>query len=233
MDEIDNKDDKNKKPKEYYQVNLDMGRIFWIVFLLGVVVIGIFVLGFFVGGGKHKGNLLTSGTKAKKDSGEVIVKKIFGEEGSKSQNTVSKSKVDIQDIFKQHPQGEMQVATSKSVQKALKNSKPVENLPQINIQKQYLRKPKSISVRKTRYKPVGDYYIQIASFRKKENALKLKKELEKSLYKVEIVKTSVNGVLYYRVRVGPFSSHTVAKNTMIAMKRRFNFKAPFIIKKRS
>ncbi len=45
-------EDDRRRPKEFYQVTLDTGRIFWISFFIGIAVIGIFVFGFFAGGGK-------------------------------------------------------------------------------------------------------------------------------------------------------------------------------------
>ena len=48
-----------KKAKEYYQVNLDTGRIFWIVCVVGIVVIGIFFLGLFFGGGKEEKDIFS------------------------------------------------------------------------------------------------------------------------------------------------------------------------------
>jgi len=43
-------DDDRRRGREYYQVNLDMGRLFWIAFLIGVILIGVFIFGFFIGG---------------------------------------------------------------------------------------------------------------------------------------------------------------------------------------
>ena len=37
-------DDDRRRVREYYQVNLDTGRIFWIAFLVGLVLIGILVV---------------------------------------------------------------------------------------------------------------------------------------------------------------------------------------------
>jgi len=45
--------------KEYYQVNLDTGRIFWIAFILGLIIIGIFIFGFLIGGPEDKKELLS------------------------------------------------------------------------------------------------------------------------------------------------------------------------------
>jgi len=83
------------------------------------------------------------------------------------------------------------------------------------------------------YTAKGDYYIQIASFTKKENAATMAEDLRKRLYKVVIVEAAVDAKTFYRVRVGPFETEGVAKNTMISMKRQFNLKDPFVVKKSS
>jgi hypothetical protein len=86
---------------------------------------------------------------------------------------------------------------------------------------------------KTTYKAVGDYYIQVASFSKKENAEKFAEFLRKKLYKVVVEEASVEDKAFFRVRVGPFETKSIATNTMIAMKRRYDIKDPFVLKKNS
>ena len=81
--------------------------------------------------------------------------------------------------------------------------------------------------------PKDVYYIQVASFTKRENALSMAERLKKNLYKVVIEEAVVNKQVYYRVRVGPFESRNAANNTMLAMKRRFDLENPFVLKKES
>jgi cell division septation protein DedD len=83
------------------------------------------------------------------------------------------------------------------------------------------------------YRPVGDYYIQVASFSKESNAQQLAKRLSKNLYRVEIEEALVNENTFYRVQVGPFEQKSVAVNTMTSMKRIFDLKDPFVLKKQS
>ena len=51
--------------------------------------------------------------------------------------------------------------------------------------------------------------------------------------KVVIEEKLIGEKTFYRVRVGPFSTEGIAKNTMITMKNRLNLKDPFVIKKDS
>ena len=60
----------DRRGREYYQVNLDTGRIFWIAFLLGLVLVGILIFGIYVGGGKLKKGMTTA-EKPSQAGGEV------------------------------------------------------------------------------------------------------------------------------------------------------------------
>ena len=46
-------EEERNRGKEYYQVNLDMGRLFWIAFLLGVVLFSVFVFVFVIRGDRE------------------------------------------------------------------------------------------------------------------------------------------------------------------------------------
>lgn len=224
---------KNKKVKEYYQVNLDMGRIFWIVFILGLVIIGIFVLGFYIGGSNKKGEKVAKGIlreTAKVESGKTAEK----ESSQKS------PQISIEDLFSEEKTSAKEEAPP-STERSKNVSEPISELK--SSKKTYpssVSKKTSVS-RKNVYRKkshpassitAGKYYIQVASFSKMENAVKLKKRLEKNLYKVKILEATVNGKKYYRVRVGPFQSKQVAKNTMISMKRKFGLESPFVVEKK-
>jgi len=236
-------DEDRKKTKEYYQLNLDMGRIFWIVFLLGVIIIGIFVLGFYIGGGKLKENIVSLG----KGQQEKVVEK-----AGKTESRGTGEEIPLSELFNQGLEGEVQYIDETSISKAVKELKeeagktevktpPVTTLKKsAESQKAALRKKSTgrskvsaSSGRTVKRGPEGNYYIQIASFSKKSNALRLANQLEKKLYKVKIEEIKIADKTYYRVRVGPFRNKSVATNTMIAMKSRFSLKDPFVVKKDS
>lgn len=59
----------------------------------------------------------------------------------------------------------------------------------------------------------GRYSVQVASFTAESSAQALKVELERKVGGVQIMKALVGGELYYRVRVGNFTSRTEARTT--------------------
>ena len=63
---------------------------------------------------------------------------------------------------------------------------------------------------------IGDFAIQVGSFRSLLNALKLKNKLSKSLSDVYIQKKVVNGAVFYRVLVGDFDTKEEAKRFAIS-----------------
>ena len=249
MDNMDNfRDDdrKIKKPKEYYQINLDMGRIFWIVFILGLVVIGIFVLGFYIGGGSKKSSgLFGNGKNSLQEPASGAGKELNGMKAAGSgekrlQNEGQKERgseeISIEDLFKSN---EIEIESAGKEQRAEvsvssveKNVSPVKTRSISKSAVSEKVKKSSYAVKKSAKKITGNYYIQVASFKNKNNALALKKRLEKDLYKVKIEERVINGVKYYRVRVGPFPTKNMAKNTMIAMKKRYRLESPFVVVKK-
>lgn len=218
-----------KKSKEYYQVNLDTGRIFWIAFILGIIVIGIFVLGFYIGGGKEKKRIfdIDKYTMFKKEKIEAVEE---GEEISLIDLIEDKLSEETRYIEIEDMEG-----TVKEIQKETEKA-PLVSVPQ-KSEETFERAVKTVKreeiEKKSTYVVRGDYYIQVASFLKEGNAKSLAESLQKKLYKVVIEKAQVGEKTFYRVKVGPFETKGVATNTMISMKKRFNLKDPFVVKKQS
>lgn len=230
-------DDERRRGKEYYQVNLDTGRIFWLAFLLGIVVIGIFIFGFYIGGEKLKKGLGTLG------KGELIEKE------NASVETVRKEEKELPllDIFNKDLEEEtrfLDVESEEEVPPQITKEteikqEPYEPFDVEEFYKNYEQEkvqtpaPSKPQQRSYTYREAGNYYIQVASFIKKENAEALAKSLRKKLYKVIIEEATVEDKLFYRVQVGPFETKGIAKNTMIAMKNRYDLKDPFVLKKKN
>ena len=233
-------DEDKKKTKEYYQVNLDTGRIFWIVFVVGIVVIGIFFLGLFFGGGEEKKSIFSF------DRSKMF-KKEFVEEKEEEVTLLDLIENDLEEESRYIEIEEIQTPIEKveGIEKVEKIEK-VEEVKEVQVEKieakpvkvPVTKKEASVEIvkppqPKTVYIAKGDYYIQVASFIKEENANSMAEQLKKKLYKVLIEKAQVEEKTFYRVRVGPFETEGVAKNTMITMKKRYNLKSPFVVKKRS
>jgi len=238
-------EDDKKKTKEYYQVNLDTGRIFWIVFVLGVIVIGIFFLGIFLGGGGENKKLFSFDRSKFLKREDVSDIETVSVETSEEDTPILKLLeddlseesrfIEIEEI--QVPAAETEKGT-RTVQKSaavteMKESTvrpdPVRADSVCAEKKQVVKKAATAPSRP--YVQKGDYYIQIASFTRRENADTMAEDLRKRLYKVVVVEAAVDEKTFYRVRVGPFETEGVAKNTMVSMKRQFNLKDPFVVKK--
>ena len=226
-------DEDRRRPKEYYQVNLDTGRIFWIAFLVGIVIIGIFIFGYYVGGEKLKNGLSSIGKselfKKVNDTSEAVGK--------------ADEELPFLDIFEKNLEAETRYLDVDNDEKLLKEpieepliiereTKKEEDIFYPTFEEEIARSPTYREKRST-YRNVGDYYIQVGSFVKKENADAFAQRLRKKMYKVVIEETILDGKQYYRVRVGPFETKSIARNTMLAMKNRYNIKDPFVLKKNS
>jgi hypothetical protein len=230
-------EDDKKRTKEYYQVNLDTGRIFWIVFVIGIIVIGIFFLGIYLGRDKEDNKLFgfdrSKFLKREDVSGTETVSVETSEEDTPILKLLEE---DLDDESRYIEIEEIPVPVGpQAVQKA----EPATGVKETAVRPDRVRAEKKPAIKKAApassppYIAKGDYFIQIASFTKRENADTMAEDLRKRLYKVIIVEAPVDEKTFYRVRVGPFETEGVAKNTMISMKRQFNLKDPFVVKKSS
>ncbi|HDD52734.1 MAG TPA: septal ring lytic transglycosylase RlpA family protein [Thermosulfidibacter takaii] len=68
--------------------------------------------------------------------------------------------------------------------------------------------------------PVGVYYVQVGSFVEPHRAYALQRTLLASFSSVKVRRAVVDGVVYYRVRVGPFFSRTAAEGRRRWLRRR-------------
>ena len=218
-------------------MNLDTGRIFWIVFVLGIVVIGIFFLGLYLGGDKvreklfdfDRSNLLSREAASQKVREDSPILKLIEEDLEEESRYIEIEEIEapLQDtetaveVVEPEEERSMAVATKRAavtVERYEKKDTAVKKAPSV--------------VKKT-YSGKGDYYIQVASFMREENARSFAEDLKKRLYKVVIEQATVDEKTFYRVRVGPFETEGIATNTMVSMKRQFNLKDPFVVKRRS
>lgn len=230
-----------KKSKEYYQVHLDTGRIFWIVFVVGIIVIGIFFLGLYLGGDKEREKLFSF------DRSKLLEREVASEKVREESPILKLIEEDLDEESRYIEIEEFQ-APMKETEAAVAFSEPEADTGKMEAQtvttkreaitletyeKETVAVRKAPSAVKKRYTGKGDYYIQVASFIKEGNARSFAEDLKKRLYKVVIEEANVDEKTFYRVRVGPFETEGIATNTMVSMKRKFNLKDPFVVKKRS
>jgi len=231
-----------KRGKEYYQVNLDMGRLFWIAFLIGVILISVFIFGFFIGGDRE-------GARKGLDLSRLGKTDLLRREGADVEKT--RDELKILDLFDKDLEAETRYIDVQSLEEAAKESEITSEVPlkepepavplhEVKLVEKpvpsYMPKAAATTTppkEKSVYRPVGDYYIQVASFVQEANATRLAEKLRKNLYRVEIEKAVVNEKTFYRVQVGPFEQRSVAVNTMTSMKRIFDLQDPYVVKKQS
>jgi hypothetical protein len=227
-------DDDRRRSKEYYQVTLDTGRIFWIAFFIGAAIIAIFIFGFYAGGGKVLRGLFTS------DKSEILIDEVTLEEKKRGEelSLIDVLEEDLEaetrylDVDSIEPIADI-VETKPDTGVVSAKLTPIEE-PDIELYEELepdglLVHEDPVGMETSIYVEEGDYFIQVGSFVEKSNADAFKKKLEENLYKVVIEDKVIGEKTYYRVRVGPFSTEGVAKNTMASMKSRFNLKDPFVI----
>jgi hypothetical protein len=229
-------DDDRRRSKEYYQVTLDTGRIFWIAFFVGAAIIAIFIFGFYAGGGKVLRGLFTS------DKTEIMIDDVTSEEKKRGEelSLIDVLEEDLEDETRSLDVDSIESAggiTEKKPETGSVSTKlmPAEE-PDIELYEEL--EPEGLLVHENPvdmdrgvYTEQGNYFIQVASFLEKSNADAFKEKLEKNLYKVVIEEKVIDEKMFYRVRVGPFGTKGIASNTMISMKNRYNLKDPFVVKK--
>jgi hypothetical protein len=231
-------DDDRRRSKEYYQVTLDTGRIFWIAFFIGVAIIAIFIFGFYAGGGKVLRGLLTS------DKSELLIDEVTMEEKERGEE------LSLIDVLEEDLEAETRFLDVDSIKPAADRAEKAPEIGKVSsellpieeaFKESYeelepdglLVHEDPVSTEKIPYVEQGDYFIQVASFVKKSNADTFAESLREKMYKVVIEEKLIEEKTFYRVRVGPFSTKGIATNTMTTMKNRLNLKDPFVIKKDS
>lgn len=76
--------------------------------------------------------------------------------------------------------------------------------------------------------PEGKYTVQIASFKKMDNAQKFTEQLKNKGYPAFITKTLINNGTWYRVRVGTFKDRNKARKYSKIIKSKEKLKTAYI-----
>ncbi len=244
-------DGDRKEGKEYFQINLDTARIFWISFVFSLILIGVFLLGFYTAGGRIK-EFLGGGKENQVKIEKPAVEKVEVPEAPQPEASTEagktkpdedlinliteefKTRTEVIDVEGATEGGKIHADSGSVVSQPIKTntgktassvSKAKTSFPTTSS-----RKPATVS--RYVYRPVGDYFIQVASFMKKDNAERFAEKLRKDRYRVQIIETEIEGKKFYRVRVGPFEKKSIARNTMIAMKRLYNLTDAYVVKQK-
>ena len=211
-----------RKPYQMYVLNLDGGRIFWITTILLLLLALSFFAGLLVGKEKTKSEMEIMSKKNKK-----IIEELLSQVESKKDKDEKSDDYEFYDLMS--PEKEKQF-------ESIPNSLP-EKIEERTIPERKFRK--IIKRKREPYMEIGDkkisssrpYAIQVASYKNYANAKLLKDYLTSEQYPAYIIKSKVNNKLYYRVRVGPFSSKALTIKVLEQIRYRKGCENSFITTK--
>lgn len=214
----------NNDSYKMYVLNLDAARIFWIAILFVFIGLLAFFLGYINGKGLlsvnkyNKKHIVNNGAEDSYDSSDYDSVDLKYEDDDEDFHFY---KPDIKSVKKKEklvikPQlGIVPKPVSKSVKKKI--TKPAPKLKKSVPKTILTRHP--ITFEDKKVNSDSPYSIQVASHRIYKNADNLRKTLLSKNYPAYILKSKVNGSIYFRTRVGPFSSKILANKVMFNLKK--------------
>ncbi len=134
------------------------------------------------------------------------------------QEKIVEPKVKIPEIKVEKPQRQESTATSASVSKNLSFPEKVEKKEKIRREETKEEIKKSSPSLKKETPVEGKYSIQVSAHTSMEKARAVEEELRNFGVYSYLVEANVNGITYYRVRVGKFSTKEEAENTLKKVK---------------
>ncbi len=223
-----------RKPYQMYVLNLDALRIFWITIILFLLLFLTFVVGYFIGKEKAKSDI-TKLTKKNNAIMNDILKNVNQNKGNKQDDdyefyelmngTQKNNQTDIKKPTTDNIDDDLNIDDN-PVKKEISQPTPVPIQKNIPAKKRFIPN-KKLKSKSTYLIEFGDkklskrrpYTIQIASYRSYKNALLLYNLLKKQQFPAYIIRSKVNHLVYYRIRVGAFPSKTLSLKVLAMIKR--------------
>lgn len=221
-----------RKPYQMYVLNLDSGRIFWLTTLLLLLLSISFVAGLLIGKEQTRGKIDEISQQNKQVMDEIFSKLDEKKEDNEdfqfyelmsSDKTakpyIPENKNEENDYSQDDNQDNVEkIIEKKNVPEVItksrnyKSSSPVMNFgdDKLNV-----------------HRPFG---LQVASYKEYKNAKTLQNYLISEQYPAYIIKSSVNGIMFYRVRVGPFASETLTLKVLDMVKNKKECGNSYIIR---
>lgn len=207
-----------RKPYQMYVLNLDAGRIFWITTILLLLLALSFFAGLLVGKEKAKTEMEIVSDRNKK-----IVEELLSRVEEKGED---ETEYEFYDLMKPQPDKYREtISPSEIPESSEERVKPEEKVAKPKTYEPY------IQLGDNRISSRRPYTIQVASYKKYKNAKLLKDYLESEQYPVYIIKSKVNGSIYYRVRVGPFASKALTIKVLEQLRSKRGCESSFITSK--
>ena len=198
-----NKKSTQKKEKKRHTFQFSF-KSFFILSIGGFFVLGwVFFLGILVGRGLLPNSM---------EDFSFIKKKIVKDETKKKDDTISPIKIDELSFY-----NHLVDKKEKAKKKALPPALP----------KNHAKKVEKKQVKEVKQE-IHSYSIQVAALKEEEKSKKVVERLKTLGYQAYYYKIVVNGEKYYRIRCGPFSDITNAKQYAKKLASKEGFK-PFIV----
>lgn len=222
-----------RKPYQMYVLNLDAGRIFWLTTILLLLISSGFFVGFLLGREKAKIDIEGVTQKNKIMMDEILSKlddKDKDDGDYQFYELISPDRVANkrkEENYFEYDYVEKQSATvgDRTYRKFSSHRKTRKNNEGTSLQGRIMDfGDKRISSKKP-------YAVQVASYKKYNNAKIFRNYLASEQYPAYIIKSNVSGVIYYRVRIGPFASKTLSLKVLEMVKVRRGCENSFIISK--
>ncbi len=224
-----------RNPYQMYVLNLDGARIFWLTIILLLLVGMSFFAGLFIGQEKAKGEVDDITHKNKVMMDEIIDKldsKIKDDDEYQFYELISPKKVnDRSEVEKSVPDIDSHTS-SKPANSPAKDYDIVLNSQTGEPGRSKNSLKESVPVLKTDSKKLtlkNPYAVQVASYKKQKNAENLKDYLIAEQYPAYVIKSVVNGIGYFRVRVGPFASRTLSLKVIEMIRHKKGCRDSFIV----
>jgi len=200
----------SRRSYQMYVLNLDASRIFWLTTILLLLITLSFFVGLLIGKEKAKGEVDEIAHKNKVMMDEIIDKledNVQEDEEYQFYELISPEKINEKNRAKNGVLEEKIENPSSFVQKRNHNTALDDyTKEEINPKRSYVEQVPALDTGDKILSSERPYAVQVASYKRYKNANALKDYLVSEQYPAYIIKSSVNGILYYRVRIGPFAS---------------------------
>jgi len=232
--------------REMFVLNLDNSSIFWISLVLFFILVLCFFAGFFIGRKIIQNHAISEPTVRTSNLYENSKPIANTNDNFEFYHVLNEEKLTKADITHSIPRPKLAKRKIPSVPK----EKPIvveHKYPKIQTKIEKTKKTyvkKSVKrVRATRYSkktPITTgltrrktnkthpYAIQVSSCLNKATALSVEKQLKKIGFSAYIVRAKINHKLFYRIRVGPFSSKQSALKSLRRLRALSNYSGSYI-----
>jgi len=222
-----------RKPYQMYVLNLDGARIFWLTTILLFLIALSFFIGLFIG--QEKAHVEVDDISLKN---KVMMDEIIDKLDNKTKEDKEDEEYQFYELISPRKITEDEdLPTRLSEMKSQSTrKKPVK------IEKVDSHTGDDISIKKSLEKPEpvlesGDqklntenpYAVQVASYNKYDNAVKLRDYLKAEQYPSYIIKSVVEGKKFFRVRVGPFASRSLSLKVIEMIRHKKGCQDSFIV----